>query len=81
MKAAPSAGEGWSDKAIPLAVYALHQSVPGRWVTYKPTGGPMLMKAGQSFVARVRNTSAQNQTNAQIALIGRTAPGIGSLGV
>jgi hypothetical protein len=80
MKVAPSQGEGWSDVAIPLAVYALHQSVAGRWVTFRPPGGPMLMKAGQSFVARIRNTSAF-PTNAQIALIGRTAPGIGSLGV
>lgn len=82
MKVIPSQGEAWSDVPIPLAVYALHQSISARrWVVYKPPGGPLLLKAGQSFVARVRNTNGQLDTQVQIALIGRTAPGIGSMGM
>lgn len=84
MKVIPSQGEAWSDVPLPLGVYALQQSIPAaRWVTYQPTGGPLLLKAGQSFVARVRNagTLVSQDTFVQIALIGRTAPGIGSLGM
>jgi hypothetical protein len=83
-KISPTQGEPWSDVPIPLAAYGIHQGIARRNVHYKPSGGPILVKAGQSVVFQVQNTMPNvgpvaQTVRVQIALIGRTAAGYGSL--
>lgn len=78
LKVSPTQGEPWSDVPIPMACYGVHMGLPMRGAWYKPPGGPILMKAGQAMTFDCQNTLARN-TQVQIALIGRTAPGYGSL--
>lgn len=79
IKGVPTQGEPWSDVPIPLACYGIHQGIAQRGAFYKPPGGPILVKAGQSMVFQLENVNANEAMLAQIALIGRTAPGYGSL--
>ena len=83
MKVVPSQGEPWSDVPVPLALYGIHQGIAHRGAFYKPPGGPILLKAGQSMIVTVQNTipavGIAQTVRAQIGLVGRTAPGYGSL--
>lgn len=74
----PSLGESWSDVHVPLIFYGLNYSPPSRMIVHKPSGGPVLLKAGQSMVFEFLNASAVS-TNVQVALMGRIAAGIGSV--
>lgn len=86
MRVTPSIGDSWSDTPVPLAFYGIHQGPPWRVAYHKPVGGPIFLYAGQSIVFQILNdATAANvggegiDLNVQAALIGRTAPGIGSL--
>lgn len=81
MKVQPTWGDAWSEVPVPLILYGIHQGSVNRYVTYKPPGGPLLLKAGQSINWTLDFTRgpAQSPQNVQIALIGRVAYGIGSL--
>ncbi len=74
----PSLGESWSDVHVPLIFYGLNYSPPSRMIVHKPSGGPILLKAGQSMVFEFLNVSGVS-TNVQVALMGRIAAGIGSV--
>ena len=78
LKITPTQGEPWSDVPIPMAIYGVHMGPAMRAAWYKPAGGPILLKAGQAITFDCQNTLAR-ATQVQIALIGRTAPGHGSL--
>lgn len=81
LKFVPTQGQPWSDVPVPLWMYGVHQGPPQRSIWYKPPGGPILMKAGQSMIFQLRNegTVPSQNMRAQIGLIGRVAPGYGSL--
>jgi hypothetical protein len=79
VKVVPTQGMPWSDVPVPLALYGIHQGIARRSVFYKPPGGPILMKAGQSMVFQLENQVATRIVLVQIGLIGRVAPGYGSL--
>jgi hypothetical protein len=85
MRVTPSIGDSWSDTPVPLVFYGIHQRPPWRLAIHKPVGGPIFLYAGQSIIfniknnATVANVDEDVNINVQVALIGRTAPGIGSL--
>lgn len=87
MRVTPSIGDSHSDTPVPLVFYGIHQRPPWRLAIHKPVGGPIFLYAGQSIIFNIENNAIPINTgldnpvdiNVQVALIGRTAPGIGSL--
>lgn len=87
MRVVPSIGDSWSDTPVPLVFYGIQQAPPWRLAIHKPVGGPIFLYAGQSIIFNIENLATAGNTglnddidlNVQVALIGRTAPGIGSL--
>ncbi len=79
LRVTPSIGDSWSQVPIPLAFYGIHWSVPYRAAFHKPAGGPIYLHAGQSITFDIFNRHATQGTNVQVAVIGRVAPGIGSI--
>lgn len=81
-KVTPSLGDSWSQVDVPLAFYGTHMSVPHRVAYHRPPGGPILLQAGQSVAFHIWNLTnggIAQAINVQVALIGRVAPGIGSI--
>jgi len=74
----PSQGEPFSDDPIPVLAYGIDLFPQGRSAIYAPSGGPMLLLAGQSIGFEVQNTFAAGGTNTrfQAVLVGRTAPNV-----
>jgi len=74
----PSQGEPFSDDPIPVLAYGIDMFPQGRGAIYAPSGGPMLLLAGQSIGFEVQNTLAAGGTNTrfQAVLVGRTAPNV-----
>lgn len=75
----PDVGDPWSEFPIPLIFYGPHMSPANRVCWHRPVGAPLLLKAGQGLVFELRNNHAATTTNVQVAILGRIAPGVGSI--
>jgi len=78
MKVQPTWGNAWSELRVPFLMYGTSIGPNNRDCWYKPSGGPIYMKAGQSVNFRVQNRSLF-PTTVQVGLIGRVAFGLGSV--
>jgi len=79
-KVIPSIGDSWSDTGVPLCFYGPDMSPAHRVAWHRPPGGPLYLRAGQAVTIQVQNRSAV-ELNVQLALVGRVAFGVGSVGV
>ena len=80
MRVTPSIGDSWSYVPIPLAFYGVDMSPPCRVAYHRPEGGPIFLHAGRALTFDVVNNHPGGlPCNVQVALIGRIAPGVGSV--
>jgi hypothetical protein len=72
----PTQGDAWSDLPVPLVFYGVQKGQPNRCVWFKPPGGPILLRKNNQMVFEFQvNAGLGFALNAQVAIIGRVAPG------
>lgn len=79
MRVRPTQGDAWSDVPVPMIFYGVHKGQPNRAAWYAPAGGPLLLRRNQRVQLELFNNGSGVNMLAQVAVIGRTAPGYPSV--